>query len=116
MILYEGDSKLVIDPVRAAGLYVPPAGELRVRMRHDRVFVLWGEKAFSLSTPVAVQAGMALARAGHTAMLASDWVAFQIDATRLVLLPEAAIQLGGVMLKKADRADDFQRSSRRLHS
>lgn len=93
MILYEGDSKLVIDPVRRGLLYVPPAGELRVRTRLGRVFVLWGEKAFSMSTPVAVKAGMALARAGHTAMLAGDWVSFQIDSTEIVLLPEAAVQL-----------------------
>lgn len=112
MILWEGGEKLVIDLVARTAIYVPPAGTLRVRLRLDRVFVLWNDKAFSLSTPVAVKAGMALARNGQAALTSGDWVAFQIGQTQIVLLPEAAIQLGGTMLKKADRADDFQRLRR----
>jgi hypothetical protein len=112
MILWEGGEKLTIDPLKRGLVYVPPAGELRVRMRNERVFVLWADQAFSMSTPIAVKAGMALARAAHVAEIAGDWVAFQIAQTRLVLLPEAARQLAGTMLRKADRADDYQRSRR----
>ena len=112
MILHEGDSRLEVKLVSAAPIYVPPAQSLRVRTRHGRVFVLYGPDALSMSTPISAKVGFALAKSGAAAAAAGDWVAFKIDRTELVLLPEAAIQLGGVMLKKTDRADDFQRIRR----
>lgn len=112
MKIVEGTSALLVGLKMPLPIYVPPASELRCRERNGRVFLLCGDRTISLSTPVAAKVGMALARNGHLALQSAEWVSFKVDRLELALLPEAAIQLGGIMLKKADRADDWQRQGR----
>lgn len=112
MKLTEGTNSLTVELKTRGVLYVPPVSELRVRERNGRVFVLFGDQILSLSTPIAAKVGMALARCGQLALQTAEWVSFKVNSVEIVLLPEAAIQLGGVMLKKTDRADDWQRNRR----
>lgn len=110
LAIWEGYSKLTVDRKKADTIYVPPWSEIRCRYRGGNVYLLCGDKAFELSTPVAAKVGYALAQNGGYAMYHCEWVSLNVNGEELVLLPETAIQLGGVMLKKTDRADDWQRS------
>ena len=108
-----GDQRIVVDRKRVA-LFVPFKGELRARFRNDRVYVLLGTKALEMTTPVAFKVGYALAQNGGACFYQGDVVLFEIGGEEFTLLPETALQLGGVMLKKTDRADDWQRETRRI--
>lgn len=110
--LRNGEQRVVVDRKRQA-LYVPPVGEIRARFRNGKVYVLLGAKALEMSTPTAAKIGHALAQNGGACFYQGDVVSFQIDRDEFTLLPEVALQLGGVMLKKTDRADDWQRENPR---
>jgi hypothetical protein len=107
-----GDQRIVVDRKRQA-MFVPLRGEIRARFRGDRVYVLLGSKALEMTTPVAAKVGFALTRNGGACLYQGDFVTFEIGGEELHLLPADALQLGGVMLKKTDRADDWQRETHR---
>lgn len=107
-----GDQRIVVDKRRVT-LFVPFHGEIRARYRNDRVYILLGTKALEMTTPVAFKVGYALAQHGGACFYQGDVVLFEIGGEEFTLLPETALQLGGVMLKKTDRADDWQREMRR---
>jgi hypothetical protein len=108
--LRNGDQRIVVDRKRQS-LFVPFVGEMRARFRNDRVYVLLGTKALEMTTPVASKVGFALTQNGGACFYQGDVVSFQIGGEEFYLLPEQAIQLGGVMLRKTDRADDWQRDN-----
>jgi hypothetical protein len=84
---------------------------MRARFRNGRVHLLLGTKALEMTTPVAAKVGYALAQNGGACFYLGDVVSFSVGGEEFTLLPEVAIQLGGVMLKKTDRADDWQRAA-----
>jgi hypothetical protein len=108
--LRNGDQRIVVDRKRTA-LFVPFVGEMRARFRNNRVYLLLGTKALEMTTPVAAKVGFALTQNGGACFYQGDVVSFEIGGEEFCLLPEVALQLGGVMLKKTDRADDWQREN-----
>jgi hypothetical protein len=110
--LRNGEQRIVVDRKRQA-LFVPFVGEMRARFRNGRVYLLLGTKALEMTTPVAAKVGYALAQNGGACFYLGDVVSFEIGGEEFTLAPEIAMQLGGVMLKKADRADDWQRENPR---
>jgi hypothetical protein len=105
-----GEQRIVVDRKRQA-LFVPIRGEVRARFRNDRVYVLLGSKALEMTTPVASRVGFALAKNGGACMYLGDFVFLEIGGEEFHFSPADAVQLGGVMLKKTDRADDWQKSN-----
>jgi hypothetical protein len=103
-----GDQRIVVDRKNAA-LYRPPSGDIRARRRGGKVAVLMGTKQLEMTTPVAIKVGFALAKNGGACMYLGDVVTFEIGGEEFTLLPAVAAQLGGVMMLKADKADDYQR-------
>lgn len=104
-----GDQKIIVDREDLA-LYVPPRGDARARYRGGRVYLLIDDKQLEMTIPVAVKVGFALAKNGGAARaLGGAVVLFQINGERYTLLPAVAEQLGAVLMRKADRADDWQR-------
>lgn len=103
-----GDVKIIVDR-KSEWLYVPPMGECRARHRGGMVSMLIGAKYLEMTTPVAVKLGLALATNGGACQYLGDVVSLNIGGDELTLLPEIAAKLGAVILRKADRADDFQR-------
>lgn len=101
---------IVVDR-KPSSMYVPPAGDIRARFRDRMVYLLLGTKMIEMTTPVAVKVGLALSKNGSACMYHGDIVLLEIGGEEIHLLPSIAVQLGGVLIKKADRADDFQRAN-----
>ena len=89
-------------------VYAPTVQRIVARYEFSLV-VLWldGTKV-EMTTPVASKIGLALAM-GYTTAEPGDLVIMRVNGTEVQLVPLQARQLGGVVLKKADRADDWQR-------
>jgi len=104
-----GDSRITVDRKASNGVYVAPSENMICRVELGHVLLLSGDSYLEMTTPVAVKVGMALCRNGGEAMSQGDWVVFTVNSTEFTLLPEVAIRLGGVILKKSDKADDWQR-------
>jgi hypothetical protein len=106
-----GDQRIVVDRKRQA-LFVPIQGKVYARFRHDRVYLWFGAKALEMTIPIAAKVGFALAKNGGACRYLGDFVFIEVGGEEIHLLPADAEQLGGVMLRKADRADDWQRLQR----
>jgi len=104
-----GDSRITVDRKASNGVYVDPSENMICRVEFGHVLLLAGDNYIEMTTPIAAKVGMALCTNGGEAMTQGDWVVFTINNTEFTLLPEVAIRLGGVILKKSDRADDWQR-------
>lgn len=102
-----GDQKIVVDH-GSADIGTAPL-DARARYRGGRVYLLIGSKALEMTTPVAAKVGHQLAANGGAALYLGGHVMLEIGGERFILDGEPAIQLGGVLVKKADRADDWQR-------
>ena len=112
MEIWAGDLRLKVDR-RTGVAYVPNAGKLAVRNEHDRVIVFVDGKRLEMTTPVAVKVGLALCLGSdeHGANAVRDEViVFEISGFEVLLLPETAMSIGAAILRKADRADDWQRA------
>ncbi len=105
-----GDQRVIVDRKRQA-LYNAPLGDIRTRTRGGHVQMLIGTKMLDMTTPVAVKVGFALAKNGGACMYLGDFVCFEIGGEEFHLLPAVAVQLGGMLMLKADRADDWQRAN-----
>lgn len=103
----EGNSMSV--ELRANELFAPTVAEIRVRYEYGKV-VAWLDrvKRIEMTTPAAVRIGLAMNHC-YTQALDGDLVIWKINGQEVQLLPMQARKIGGVMLKKADRADDWQR-------
>jgi hypothetical protein len=106
--LVSGEQRIVVDRKRVA-LYEPPPGDIRVKTRGGKVYMAIGAKVLEMGTPVAVKVGFALAKNGGACQYLGDVVSFDIGGEEFTLLPDVAVQVGGAILLKADKADDFQR-------
>lgn len=112
MEIWSGDTRLKVDR-RTGVAYVPRAGNLAVRQELDKVVVFVDEKRLEMSTPVAVKIGLALCLRSddHGAnVVKGEVIAFEISGFEVLLLPETAMSIGAAILRKADRADDWQRA------
>lgn len=104
-----GHNKVKVDRKRVAK-YVPPVGlEIRVQRRADFVYLKLGEKMLEMSTPAAVKIGLGLCDCAGQCMVSGDIVQLLVNGEEFLLLPAVAVQIGGVICKKADRVDDYQR-------
>lgn len=108
LVATAGDSRIVVDRVKQA-LYVPPVGDIRISTKFGMVYLTIGTKVLEMTTPVAVKVGFALAKNGGACQALGDVVLFNIGGEQYTLLPDVAVQVGGGVLLKADKADDFQR-------
>ena len=105
-----GDARIEVDRKKAA-LFTPPQGDIRAAASNGAVRLLIGGKAIEMTTPVAVKVGFALSKNGGACMYHGDVVSFTINGDEFHLLPAVAVQLGGGLMLKADRADDWQRAN-----
>jgi len=108
--IVSGDNRIVVDRKHVAH-YVPPVGlKIRARYRNGFVYLIIGDKTIEMTTPVAVKVGLALCNNGGECFISGDVVRFAVNREEWNFLPSVAVQLGGVIAKKADRADDWQRA------
>lgn len=103
-----GDQRLIVDRKKTQ-FCTPLTGDIRARRRGDKVYILLGAKQLEMTVPVAIKVGFALTKNGGACMYLGDMVLLEIGGEEMTLLPAVAVQLGGVMMLKADKADDFQR-------
>lgn len=103
-----GDQRLIVDRKKTQ-FCTPLIGDIRARRRGDKVYILLGSKQLEMTVPVAIKVGFALTKNGGACMYLGDMVLLEIGGEEMTLLPAVAVQLGGVMMLKADKADDFQR-------
>lgn len=108
--LRAGDQRVVVDRKRQC-LFRAPRGDIRTRTRGGSVQMLIGDKIIDMPTPVAIKVGFALTKNGGACMYQGDFVCFEIGGDEFHLLPAVAVQLGGSLMLKADRADDWQRAN-----
>lgn len=114
--LRNGEQSFIVDRAKQE-VYVPPKGDIRIAQRNEKVALLIGEKVVEMTTPVAVKVGFALSKNGGACMYLGDVVTLSINGEMFYLLPKIAVQVGGGLMLKADKADDWQRehsSHRRL--
>ena len=109
--LWAGDQRLVIDRKKFAGVYQPPVQQIVARAQRSQVVLFINDRRLEMSTPIAVKVGLALCSNGNAWLEPDDVVLFEVSGVEILLLPEVAIHIGGVILKKADRADDWQRET-----
>jgi hypothetical protein len=105
-----GDQRIVVDRKRAL-VATAIAGDIRARAENGMVHLLVGTKYMAMTTPVAVKVGFALAKNGGATMYHGDMVSFEVGGEEFCLPPAVAVQLGGALMLKADRADDWQRAN-----
>lgn len=82
---------------------------IRVRQAQHEVVMLVDNKTIVVDTPAAVKAGIALATLAGKAQN-NEIVTFTYSGETLNLSPKHAQKLAGALIKKADLADDFQRT------
>ena len=115
MELWSDDSRLSIEKRHA--LYVPQTGDARVRKEYGQVVMFIDGKRLEMSTPVAVKVGLELVKSAAT-VDTGELIVLTISGVEVLLLPDTATRIGGAILRKADKADDWQRDnlkpSRRL--
>lgn len=103
----EGNSMSV--ELRAGEIFAPKVSEIRVRFEYGKVVAFLDRVTrIEMSTPAAVKIGMAMNHC-YTQAQQGDLVIWKINGQDVQLLPLQARMTGGAMLKKADRADDWQR-------
>ena len=108
--LWSGDNHLTVDK-RKGGVYIPQHGNVVVRREFGGVVLFIGDRRLEMSTPVAVKIGLALVKNGGGVLEPGDMVVLDISGIEVLLLPETAIKIGGSILRKADKADDWQRDN-----
>jgi hypothetical protein len=105
-----GDQRIVVDRKRTA-VATAIVGDIRARAAQGMVHLLVGTKYMTMTTPVAVKVGFALTKNGGATMYHGDMVSFEVGGEEFHLPPAVAVQLGGALMLKADRADDWQRAN-----
>lgn len=101
-------ASIMVDRKKASA-YVPPPGAIRIRSQGPDVWLLIGDKILELTTPVAMKIAFALVGHAKECEGTPDFVVLAINGEELHLLPAIATQIGGALVKKADKADDWQR-------
>jgi acetyl-CoA carboxylase alpha subunit len=108
----EGDNTLKVERKDLRGaLYVQDTQQVVVRQTRDKVLMYVGRltgQCIELSTPRAVELAMALVKEAGLAQN-GEVVVLMINRVDLELHPQLATQIGGALVRKADKADDWQR-------
>ena len=93
---------------RKKAIYVPNLKRAVVRFRGNLVYLFLDDLPLEMTTPTAAKVGFQLCK--HVGLAEpGEIILLIINRQEFHLLPDTARQIGGVMLKKADRADDWQR-------
>lgn len=108
MQIYAGDQRLSVDR-KCDVPFVPSAANIVVRTEYGLVILFVDDKRLEMSTPVAVKIGLALCLTSDVTVQ-REIVVFNISGFEVLLLPETAMRIGAAILRKADRADDWQRA------
>ena len=93
-------------------IYAPDVRRIVVRYEHNMVVLWLDDMRVEMTTPVAARIGLEMNKL-YAVHEPGDLVIMRINGRKVQLVPMQARQVGGVMLKKADRADDWQRQSGR---
>jgi len=88
-------------------IYVPYHMTIRVGSRNGLVHCLLGDSVVEFTTTAANKAGFDLVKKSSLAQ-PGELVVMKINNRTIDLLPAHAKKIGGMMLRKADDADDFQ--------
>lgn len=108
ILVADGSAKDSIRITRKKAIYVPNIKRAVVRFRRNLVYLFLDDLPLEMTTPAAAKVGYQLCK--HEALAEpGEIILLIINRQEFHLLPETARQIGGVMLKKADRADDWQR-------
>ena len=91
-------------------VYAPEIKRIAPRVERGGVVVWLDDYRIEMTTPVAVKIGLALVKS-YTTAEPGDLVIMRVNGIEVQLVPFQARHVGGVMLKKADRADDWQRQN-----
>ena len=94
---------------RCRGIYHNPGLNIRVMQRCGLVGVQIDQAVVEFTTPDAVKIGLDLVRKAQH-LEPGEFMKLTINGSDIHLLPEVAERLGGSLLRKADRADDWQRA------
>ena len=108
--IVSGDSRVIVDRAKTSLAHFLTS-DIRARQRDGKVYVLIGTKVLEMTTPTAIKVGFALAKNGGACVCHGDLVTLEIAGEVFYLPPYVAEQLGGVIMLKADRADDWQRAT-----
>jgi hypothetical protein len=95
---------------RQRRIFQPSAGKCAVRSEGGQVVFLLDDKRLEMSVPVAVKVGLALCLTSDDDLTSGEIVVWDISGFEVSLLPETAMRIGASILRKADRADDWQRA------
>ena len=109
--IWSGDTRIAVDRSNEA-LYKPCGRDVRAQTHFDKVQILIGDKMLEMTTVVAVKLGLALNVNASACIRHGDVVLLEIGGVEFTLPPWLAAKFGGLICKKADKADDFQRAQR----
>lgn len=112
--LWSGAHRISVDH-RKVSIFTPPSGKVTLRKEYGMVVLFFEDKRLEMSTPVAVKVGLALVKHGGGVLEANDVVVLNISGVEVLMLPETAARIGGALIRKADKADDWQRDNLTPH-
>jgi len=122
--LIEGDHNFIkvaddssqdsIRVTRKKTFYIPNAEKATVRFRYNKVYLFLDDLCLEMTPPVAAKVGHQLVLHGEVAHEWGEVVLLIVNRKEINLLGEVARQIGGVMIKKADRSDDWQRGTEHI--
>jgi len=99
--------------VKVKGLYFDNLSEVRTTDQHGHVYLRIADKVCEMTTSVATKIGVALVtKAGE--LLPGEFLQLVINGNRFNVLSLPARRLGGALLRRADRADDWQRAHTKM--
>lgn len=100
------DNSISVSRVRNTP-YVPEFRTIRARFRGPLCYLWFDDKRVEMRTPTAVAIGLELCRQESRAE-PGELIVLTINRRNVTLLPDVARQVGGVLLRKAERADEWQ--------
>lgn len=107
-----GDNTLKVERRSLRGkVFSQPTQQVIVRGQHSMVLLFVGGltgNCVELSTPAATELGLALVKEGGLVQY-GEVVVLSINHVDLEIPSELALQIGGALVRKADKADDWQR-------
>lgn len=90
-------------------VFVPTVHSIQIGERGPDCVLILDNAPILLNTPDAVKIGYELCRM-ESQSEEGELIILTINGRDVMLIPSQARQVGGVLLKKADRADDWQRN------
>lgn len=109
---YLAPAKPSLDVTKATGVMRGTPSRVAVRQDGPIVVLFVADKSVQMTTPIAHRVGFALVVNARDCAPA-EFVRLTINGESVDFPPRSARQVGGALLRKADGADDWQRSHRR---